>query len=145
RGHRRHTTLAVDDISLAVQVGDSMGIVGESGSGKSTVANMVMGRGNTDSGETCYEGQPLTGRRAAFPYGEVQIVFQDPLSSLDPLMTVRDLLREPLQILPKSLRQERGSESALADLLTRVGLRPSHLDNRSHQFSGGQRQRVAIA
>lgn len=145
RRHRRHTTLAADNISLAVRVGDSMGVVGESGSGKSTLANMIMGLEHPDSGEICYQGRALTGRGAVFPYGAVQIVFQDPLSSLDPLMTVRDLLREPLRILPKPQRQAHGSESALADLLTRVGLRPSHLDNRSHQFSGGQRQRIAIA
>lgn len=145
RRHRRHTTLAADDISLAVNVGDSMGIVGESGSGKSTLANMIMGLEHPDSGEILYRGSPLMGRHAPFPYGEVQIVFQDPLSSLNPLMTVRDLLREPLRILPKPIRQERGSETALNDLMTRVGLRSSQLDNRSHQFSGGQRQRVAIA
>lgn len=145
RRHRRHTALAADAISLAVQAGDSMGIVGESGSGKSTLANMIMGLEHPDAGEILYQGRSLTGGRTPFPYGEVQIVFQDPLSSLNPLMAVRDLLREPLRVLPKSMRQERGSEAALSDLMTRVGLRPSQLDNRSHQFSGGQRQRIAIA
>jgi len=145
RRRRKHTTRAADDVSLAVQVGDALGVVGESGSGKSTLANMVMGLAHPDSGEIRYRGRPLAGPHAACPYGEIQVVFQDPRSSLNPLMSVRELLREPLQILPRAQRRERGSEAALADLLTRVGLGPSHLDNRSHQFSGGQRQRIAIA
>lgn len=145
RRRKRHTTRASDEVTMRVEAGDAMGIVGESGCGKTTLASMIMGLERPDAGEIRYRGQSLTGPAAQFPYGEIQIVFQDPRSSLDPRMSVRDLLREPLRILPKPRRHEAGSDAALGDLLVRVGLRSSHLDSRSHQFSGGQRQRIAIA
>lgn len=144
RGKRAETT-AADDISLEVSTGDAVGIVGESGCGKTTLANMIMGLERPDSGDIRFRGASLSGHGARFPYGDIQIVFQDPRSSLDPRMSVRDLLREPLTNLDKNRRRELGSEDSLRELMTRVGLRSQQLDRRSHEFSGGQRQRIAIA
>ncbi len=144
RNGRRFETLAADDISLSVSSGDALGIVGESGSGKTTLVNMVMGLERPDSGEIRFRGQ-LLGPGHRFPFGDIQIVFQDPGSSLDPRMRVRELLREPLTALGRQRQRSDGSEERLRDLLTHVGLLPEHLDRRSHEFSGGQRQRIAIA
>ena len=144
RNGRRVETLAADDVSLPVAPGDALGVVGESGSGKTTLVNMVMGLEQPDSGDIRFCGKPL-GRGHRFPHGDIQIVFQDPRSSLDPRMTVRELLREPLTALGRQRRRVDGAEERLRELLTQVGLRPEHLDRRSHEFSGGQRQRIAIA
>jgi peptide/nickel transport system ATP-binding protein/oligopeptide transport system ATP-binding protein len=144
RHRRRIETVAADDVTLTVARGDALGIVGESGSGKTTLVNMVMGLEQPDSGHIRFRGEPL-GRGHRFPYGEVQIVFQDPQSSLDPHMTVRELLREPLAAAGRQRKRAEGDENRLRELLSRVGLRPEHLDRRSHEFSGGQRQRIAIA
>ena len=145
RQRKKLTTHAVDDITLRVDAGDAIGVVGESGSGKTTLARMIMGLERPDSGEILFNGVPLTGRRASFPYGDIQVVFQDPQSSLDPQMTVRELLKEPLRGISKAKRAEYEALPALEELASRVGLRPEHLTRRSHQFSGGQRQRIAIA
>lgn len=138
-------TLAADDINVRVEAGDSLGIVGESGSGKTTLARMIMGLERPDSGEILFRGAPLTGRKTRFPFGDIQIVFQDPRSSFDPRMTVTELLREPLRGISRDKQIEYGSRAAVEDLAARVGLRADQLDRRSHQFSGGQRQRIAIA
>ncbi|HEU5044217.1 MAG TPA: ATP-binding cassette domain-containing protein [Nocardioidaceae bacterium] len=140
-----HRTVAADRVSLAVKAGEALGVVGESGSGKTTLVNMIMGLERPDAGDIRFRGRSLTARGGSFPYGEIQIVFQDPRSSLDPRMTVRSLLREPLTNLPKARRRELGTEEKLRELARRVGLLPGHLDRRSHEFSGGQRQRIAIA
>lgn len=136
---------AADDICLQVHAGDTVGVVGESGSGKTTLARMIMGLEQPDSGELLFKGKSLTGSGARFPHGDIQIVFQDPRSSLDPRMTVAELLREPLRGVSRSERIEYGSPTAVDELASRVGLRPEQLTRRSHQFSGGQRQRIAIA
>ena len=144
RNGRRFETVAADNVSLSVDAGDALGIVGESGSGKTTLVSMVMGLEQPDSGEIRFCGDPI-GRGHRFPYGDIQIVFQDPRSSLDPRMSVRELLREPLTALGRSRIRSDGDEQRLRELLAQVGLRPEHLDRRSHEFSGGQRQRIAIA
>jgi ABC-type glutathione transport system ATPase component len=141
----RLTTRAARDVSLELQRGDAFGLVGESGSGKTTLARMIMGLERPDSGTISIAGRAVTGRRSDFPYGRVQIVFQDPRSSLDPRMTIRDILREPLRGLDRELRRALGTDPALREMLERVGMHPDHLGRRSHQFSGGQRQRIAIA
>lgn len=144
QGHRS-TTVAAADVSLTISEGDAFGLVGESGSGKTTLANMIMGLERVDQGEIRFRGRPISKSTKSFPYGDIQIVFQDPQSSLDPRMKVRELLREPLVPLKRTQRQRMGSVDALAQLLHQVGLASEHLDRRSHEFSGGQRQRIAIA
>ena len=108
RRGRKSTTHAADGINLRVQAGDTLGIVGESGSGKTTLARMIMGLEQPDSGEILFNGVPLTGLGSGFPHGNIQIVFQDPRSSLDPRMTVAELLKEPLRGISKAERAAYG-------------------------------------
>jgi ABC-type glutathione transport system ATPase component len=143
----RVETVATDKVSFAVYPGEVFGLVGESGCGKSTLANLIMGLETLDGGEIRFRGKVIAqkGKSTGFPYGDIQIVFQDPRSSLDPQMRVRDILLEPLRTLSPGRRQKYGSEEALQTLVRQVGLRPDHLDRLPHEFSGGQRQRIAIA
>lgn len=143
--HRRVLTHAASNLALTVATGDAFGIVGESGSGKSTLANMIMGLERPDSGEIRFRGRTISSGRKAFPHGDIQIVFQDPQSSLDPRMSIRELLREPLVPLGHDERRKCGAPDQLEAMMRHVGLLPQHLDRRSHEFSGGQRQRIAIA
>lgn len=143
----RVETLAANKVSFAVQRGENYGLVGESGSGKSTLANLIMGLESLDGGEIRYANQTIANSQgqSSFPYGEIQIVFQDPRSSLNPRMRVRDIVIEPLQRLSPADRQRLGSDEALMKLFHNVGLRAEQLARYPHEFSGGQRQRIAIA
>jgi len=143
----RVETLAANKVSFAVRRGENYGLVGESGSGKSTLANLIMGLESLDGGEIRYANQTIANSQgqSSFPYGEIQIVFQDPRSSLNPRMRVRDIVIEPLQRLSPAARQRLGSDEALMKLFHNVGLRPEQLARYPHEFSGGQRQRIAIA
>ncbi|OFW75811.1 MAG: diguanylate cyclase, partial [Alicyclobacillus sp. RIFOXYA1_FULL_53_8] len=143
----RVETLAANKVSFAVQRGENYGLVGESGSGKSTLANLIMGLESLDGGEIRYANQTIANSQgqSSFPYGEIQIVFQDPRSSLNPRMRVRDIVTEPLQRLSPAARQRLGSDEALRKLFHNVGLRPEQFARYPHEFSGGQRQRIAIA
>lgn len=138
---------AVKKVSFEVNKGEVFGLVGESGSGKSTIANLLMNLEQLDSGEIKFEGKKISASNgnSSFPYGDIQIVFQDPRSSLDPRMNIREIIEEPLRTVSSSRQKEFGLESNLIKLIQSVGLRPEHLDRKPHQFSGGQRQRVAIA
>jgi peptide/nickel transport system ATP-binding protein/oligopeptide transport system ATP-binding protein len=138
---------AVQNVSFEVNKGEVFGLVGESGSGKSTIANLLMNLEQIDSGEIQFEGKNISGGNVnnSFPYGDIQIVFQDPRSSLDPRMNIREIIEEPLRTVSSSRQKEFGSESNLLKLIQSVGLRQEHLDRKPHQFSGGQRQRIAIA
>ncbi|MGX5682802.1 ATP-binding cassette domain-containing protein [Schumannella luteola] len=134
----KHFT-AVDHVSLDLRDGETLGIVGASGSGKTTIARMIAGLLRPSSGEI-RTSFPRSGRRSA---GELQMVFQDPADTLDPLLRVRDAVAEPLCI-------QRGGRPAqyraeVSELLSRVGLGDEYLDRLPSQLSGGQRQRVAIA
>lgn len=140
---------ALKDISLSVAKGESFGLVGESGSGKTTLTRSILHLETPTKGRILIDGQDL----AEMPPAElrrlrarVQIVFQDPYASLNPRMTVRDIVAEPMlvhhDILGLSGRQR--TERA-AELLTLVGLGPQHLTRYPHEFSGGQRQRICIA
>jgi oligopeptide transport system ATP-binding protein len=138
---------AVDGVSLELHEGETLGIVGESGCGKSTLARVLMGLIPATSGSVRLEGEELVGMKPARlrqVRRDVQIIFQDPYSSLDPRMTVGNIVGEPFEIhsevAPKGDRRRRVEE-----LLEVVGLSPEHINRYPHQFSGGQRQRIGIA
>lgn len=138
---------AVKSVNLTIHEGEVLGIVGESGSGKSTLGKMIIGLEAPTSGTISYKGKELwqKNKYKRVRPGEIQTVFQDPQSSLDPRMSVRDIILEPLLALPKSVRHEKGNSNRLVELIRRVGLKEEHLDRLPHEFSGGQRQRIAIA
>jgi peptide/nickel transport system ATP-binding protein len=141
------TLTALDDVSLTLQAGCTLGIVGESGSGKSTLARLVMALEAPSSGRVVFEGRDLhrLGRDALREARRhFQMVFQDPYSSLDPRMTVARTVSEPLEQLEHQPRAERRERAAA--MLDAVGLNAAtDLDKYPHEFSGGQRQRIAIA
>src|SRR5437870_8138824 len=134
---------AVDGVDLQVFPGEALGLVGESGSGKSTLARALVGLQPLSRGEIRFEGEVLPAKRTRAQRRRMQIVFQDPYSSLNPRMTVRQVLAELLRV-HKVTPPERVEERCL-ELLDLVGLRPDALNAYPRQFSGGQRQRVAIA
>ncbi len=138
---------AVDGVSLQLHKGETLGIVGESGSGKSTLAKLLMRLEEPSSGTAHFHGQniyDLGGRALRELRRNIQIVFQDPYSSLNPRMTVGDIVGEPFdihpEVAPRGQRRKRVQE-----LLDVVGLNPEHINRYPHQFSGGQRQRIGIA
>ena len=140
---RRRVT-AVDGVSFQVASGESFGIVGESGSGKSTLARMIVGLDHPDSGRIEVAGIPVAGRRDRELTGLrriAQMVFQDPMGSLDPRMKVGDVVAEPL----RALRVDGDHRARVRELLEAVALPADAADRYAHEFSGGQRQRIAIA
>jgi oligopeptide/dipeptide ABC transporter ATP-binding protein len=141
--HTEHVLRAVDGVDLQVERGEALGLVGESGSGKSTLARALAGLQPVDRGEIRLDGRRLPARRSREDYRRIQMVFQDPYSSLNPRMTVGGMLGELLRVHHVVPRAEIAAESG--QLLTKVGLDPGALTRYPRQFSGGQRQRVAIA
>ena len=137
---------ALRGVSLDVAPGEKFGLVGESGSGKSTLLRMIAGIEQPTSGEVEVLGQSVVGRperELRFLRASLQLVFQDPMSSLDPRMRVRDIVAEPLVAQRRTGRA--GQEDRVREVLTAVGLGPEAADRYPHQFSGGQRQRISIA
>ncbi|GIF73432.1 ABC transporter ATP-binding protein [Asanoa siamensis] len=146
-GLRRARVSAVDGVSLQLHAGESLGIVGESGCGKSTLARMLVGLESPDSGSIVINGKDVTkvrGRDRRLMRAEVQMVFQDPYTSLDPRMTVLELIGEPL-VVHKRVTGAAERRSRVAELLSLVNLAPELMHRYPHQFSGGQRQRIGIA
>ncbi|MBE1500897.1 oligopeptide transport system ATP-binding protein [Amycolatopsis lexingtonensis] len=138
---------AVDGVSFDLQPGETLGVVGESGCGKSTLAQVLMRLEEPTSGSAKFEGRDIFSMRGAELRKlrrEIQIVLQDPYTSLNPRMTVGDIVGEPFEI--HSEVAPKGSRAAkVRELLEVVGLNPEHLNRYPHQFSGGQRQRIGIA
>jgi len=141
---RYRNVRAVDDVSLALAPGRTVGVVGESGCGKSTTARLIMGLERTNGGELRFQGQPY-GRsaRALRPVRRaVGMIFQDPYESLDPRFSVREIVAEPLRAHG---RWRQTGEKRVRDLLAQVGLEGAALDSHPGEYSGGQRQRLGIA
>lgn len=136
----------VDDVTLGVSAGEALGLVGESGAGKSTIFSLLLGLAAPRTGAVLFDGAPLDRRNRRLMRrfrAEVQTVFQDPYSSLDPRQRIDRIVGEPL----RSLGIARGAEAqrAVADAVRAVGLDADALGRYPHEFSGGQRQRIAIA
>ena len=144
-GHGK-TLKAVDGITLDIYRGETLGVVGESGCGKSTLGRVVMGIYHPTSGKLEYEGQEVNLRRTKdrFQYSKkAQIIFQDPYASLNPRMTVGDIIAEGMEIHGMYTKERRTQR--VYELLETVGLNKEHANRFPHEFSGGQRQRIGIA
>jgi len=143
----KHDLRAVDDVSFEIRAGETLGVVGESGSGKSTLGRLILRLLEPTSGSIRFDGRDLlatSGRELRRLRREMQIIFQDPFSSLDPRMRVQDLIAEPM-IIHGEGGGSGGTGAKVAELLRAVGLDASALRRYPHEFSGGQRQRIVIA
>ncbi len=135
---------AVDDVSFTIDKGETLGLVGESGCGKSTIGRTILRLYEPTSGQILLDGEDIT-HKDMRPYRKrMQIVFQDPYASLDPRMTVGDIVGEPLDI-QKAFSGKAERQEKILELLSLVGLNSEHMNRYPHEFSGGQRQRVSIA
>jgi oligopeptide transport system ATP-binding protein len=138
---------AVDGVDLDLYPRETVGLVGESGCGKSTVTKVIMALEKPTAGQVFYRGQDVFGlsaRELRTLRRQIQIIFQDPYTSLNPRMTVGDIVGEPFEIHPE-VTPKGDRQAAVRDLMARVGLDPAFVNRYPHQFSGGQRQRIGIA
>ena len=129
---------AVDDVSFSVKKGEVFGLVGESGCGKTTTGRAMVGLLPVTEGEILFEGKPKQRRNT-----EVQMIFQDPMASLDPRMTVREIIAEGLRI--KGIKNKKILDEKVYAMMALVGLSREQAGRYPHEFSGGQRQRIGIA
>jgi len=138
---------ALDNVSFELRKGETLGIVGESGSGKTTLAKTLLRLNTLDAGSVTYRGRDIFGLKGddLFDYRRrLQVVFQDPTASLNPRMSVFEIISEPWAI-HKGVKPRKEWPAGVQELLVQVGLKPEHAKRYPHQFSGGQRQRIAIA
>ena len=137
---------AVNDISFAIKKGETMGLVGESGCGKTTTGRAICRLYDPTGGEIIFDGENIAeydNKKLLSIRKKMQMIFQDPYSSLDPRMTVGEIIKEPMVI--QNLYAQKDATDKASELLSRVGLKREHLNRYPHEFSGGQRQRVGIA
>lgn len=143
-GFKVNTLKAVDDVSFTVNRGETLGLVGESGCGKTTVGRTLLRLYEPTDGEVYFDGELITDKNITSMRKKMQMVFQDPYSSLNPRMTVEDIIGEPLDVHRLySGRKERREK--ILELMALVGLNAEHATRYAHEFSGGQRQRIGIA
>jgi peptide/nickel transport system ATP-binding protein len=138
---------AVDDVSFKIYEGETLGLVGESGCGKSTLGNAILQLDKATAGSILYKGKDLTklsSKEVRELRKEIQIIFQDPYSSLNPRITVGKAIMEPMQV-HKLYRNDKERKEKVVEILNRVGLGEEHFNRYPHEFSGGQRQRIGIA
>ncbi|MDO4373293.1 MAG: ATP-binding cassette domain-containing protein [Clostridia bacterium] len=138
---------AVDDVSFSIQRGRTFGLVGESGCGKTTVGRTILKLYQATAGKVIYNGKDLTAMtdKEFFPMRrELQMIFQDPMTSLDPRQTVNEIVGGPLR-LQKMVGSKKEQDERVLELLHMVGLKDDHANRYPHEFSGGQRQRIGIA
>ena len=135
---------AVDDVSFTIDAGETLGLVGESGCGKTTVGRSILRLYEPTSGTVRFEGEEITSKNIHALRKKMQMVFQDPYSSLNPRMTVEDIIGEPLDVHKMYANRKERREKIL-ELMNLVGLNAEHATRYAHEFSGGQRQRIGIA
>ena len=136
---------AVDDVSFSIRQGETLGLVGESGCGKTTVGRTILHLYKPTAGEIIFDGTPIRTKRDIIQYRKkTAMVFQDPYSSLNPRMTVSDIIAEPLDV-HKMYANKKERQERVLELMARVGLNSEHANRYAHEFSGGQRQRIGIA
>ena len=141
---KTETLKAVDGVSFSINEGETLGLVGESGCGKTTVGRTILRLYKPTSGEVLFSGTPVTDDNIQSMRRKMQMVFQDPYSSLDPRMTVEDIIGEPLDV-HKLYASKKERREKILELMRLVGLNSEHAVRYAHEFSGGQRQRIGIA
>ena len=136
---------AVDDVSFTINKGETLGLVGESGCGKTTVGRTILHLYKPTAGEVWYDGKQIKTAEDVHEFRKnATMVFQDPYSSLNPRMTVSDIIGEPLDV-HKMYQDKKEREERILELMSHVGLNSEHASRYAHEFSGGQRQRIGIA
>lgn len=143
-GINKKVIKALDDVSFYIDRGETLGLVGESGSGKTTLGRTLLHIYNPTSGNIFFNGEQITEKNYKKYYKNMQIIFQDPYSSLNPRMTIEDIVGEALDI-HKLYNSKKDRRDRVLELLNLVGLNSEHSSRYPHEFSGGQRQRIGIA
>ena len=143
-GFKNMTLKAVDDVSFCIKPGETLGLVGESGCGKTTVGRSLLHLYDPTGGTVRFEGEEVTKKNIQRMRAKMQMVFQDPYSSLDPRMTAEDIIGEPLDVHHLCANRKERREKVIS-LMELVGLNSEHATRYAHEFSGGQRQRRGIA